>query len=239
MTRTEVPEEFKTVEGPTEPQLKYINGLLNERDLRAGDKIVAATDEEYVEAVELLMKQAKTLSVKQASAWIDKLRGFPYLPAERIVSRSAGAMVVPSPSDLPAAHYAIENAEGELRFYHLWRGTKNPNYVKLYVEHGPSDSEVPFRSAISIMVKIIQAGAFDCARRYGAEIGACCVCNTRLTNRISRLLNIGPICGGRYWEDDSTWKGLVSNARKRLRDAGLDPAGSVEDDDNFDYSQEI
>lgn len=237
MNRTEVPEEFKTVEGPTKPQLDYINGLLGERDLRAGGKIVAATDEEYAAAVELLRAQAKTLSIKDASGWIDKLRSFPHLPAERVIRRADGNSNVPSPDELPTGHYAIENNDGELRFYRLWRGTKNPNYVKLYVEHGPDDSEVPFRSALTIMARIIDAGAWDCARRYGAEIGQCSRCNARLTNRVSRLLKIGPICGGRFWSDENVWKGLVNEARETLRDAGLDPAGNVEDEDNFDYGQ--
>jgi hypothetical protein len=239
MRRTEVPEEFRTVESPTEPQLKFINSLLDERDLRQGGKVVAATDEEYAEAIKLLKEQAKTLSVKSASGWIERLLTFPQLPRQRTVHRGGSDSTVPTPTELPAGHYAIENNDGELRFYRLWRGTRNPNYVKLYVSHGPDDSEVPFKSALTIMAKIIEAGPYDCARRYGAEIEHCCVCNTRLTNRVSRLLKIGPICGGRFWQDESTWKGLVSEARERIAEAGLDPAGNVEDDDDFDYNQEL
>lgn len=238
MKRSEVPEEFKTAEGPTEPQLNFINSLLDERDLRSGGKIVAESDDEYAAEIKKLREAASRLTVSDASAWIDRLLSFPHLPRERVVHRASGDSNVPSPDDLPAGYYAIENNEGELRFYKLWRGTRNPNYVKLYVSHGPDDSEVPFRSALTIMAKIVSAGSYECARRYGAEIRACSVCGKRLTNRVSRLLCIGPICGGRYWEEDS-WRAIVNDARERLWAAGLDPAGNVEDDDNFDYGQEF
>jgi len=237
--RSEVPEEFKTVEGPTEPQLKFLNSLLDERDLRQGGKVVAATDEEYAEAIRLLKEQATKLSPKNASAWIDRLLSLPHLPVTRVVTRSGQTSDIPSPSDLPAGYYAIENADGELRFYKVWRGTRNPNYVKMYVQHGPDESEVPFKSSLIIMARIIEAGPYDCARRYGAEIGRCSVCGKRLTNRVSRLLSIGPICGGRYWDDDMVWKEMVASARDVLLDQGLDPSGNVSESDHFDYGMEI
>jgi hypothetical protein len=240
MTRSEVPQEFKTVEGITNPQLSFINNLLNERDLRRGGKIAAASPEEYAAAVDNLRQKVSNLSKRDASRWIEKLLSYPMLPAERQVRRGGEARIVPSADELPDGRYAVENNDGELRFYRLWRGTRNPNFVKLYISHGPDDSEIPFRSALSIMDKIMEAGPLSAARRYGAEIGACSKCGRRLTNRISRLLKIGPVCGGRYFsEDDYQWKGLVDAARTRLAESGLDPAGNVEDNDDFDYSQDV
>src|SRR4051794_13446050 len=236
--RNAVSEEFLREEGIRPAQLNFILSLLDERDLRQSDKVVAATDEEYAAAIIGMKASASELTKRAASAWIDRLLTFPHLPRERNVQRGSGSGVIPSESDMPTGRYAIENEDGELRFYRFWRGTKNPGFVKLYVEHGPTDSEVPFRSALSIIAKIAEAGPFDCARRYGAEIGCCSRCGLRLTNRVSRLLAIGPICGGRFWSDESEWKSRVSEARRTLRDAGLDPAGNVEDDDNFDYGQE-
>ena len=239
MRRTPVPDEFKTAEGITEPQFKFLSSLLSERDLRQGGKIVAATDEEYDAALNVLKDKAASIDKKAASAWIEKLLTFPYLPRERSIQRGGSMSTVPSGDDLPTGRYAIENEDGELRFYRLWRGTRNPNYVKLYVQHGPNESEVPFKATLSIIGKIVKAGPYDCARRYGTEIKVCSVCGIRLTNRVSRLLSIGPICGGRYWEDEGEWKSLVKDARATLLQAGLDPAGNVEDNDNFDYGQEI
>lgn len=239
MRRTAVPEEFKTVDGVTPPQLKFICDLLAERDLRKGGKIVVSTDEEYAAAIDRLKEQASRLSKRDASLWLDKLQTLPHLPRDRAVRRGGATESIPSAEELPSGHYAIENNDGELRFYRVWRGDRNPNYVKLYVEHGPDSSEVPFRSALSIIAKIVEAGTFNAARRYGAEIGRCSRCNARLTNRVSRLLSIGPICGGRFWSDEGEWKSRVSRARASLRDAGLDPSGTVAKSDNFDYAQEI
>ena len=239
MRRTAVPEEFKTVDGATEPQLKFLTALLDERDLRQSPKIDAATDEEYAEAIKDLKSQIADLDKRTASRWIDHLLTFPQLPRERNVHRGGADSMIPSADDMPTGRYAIENEDGELRFYRFWRGTRNPNYVKLYVEHGPNDSEVPFKSALSIISKIMEAGPFDCARRYGAEIGCCSRCGLRLTNRVSRLLSIGPICGGRFWSDEGEWKSRVSEARATIRAAGLDPAGNVEDSDDFDYAQNL
>jgi len=239
MRRTAVPEEFKSEAGITDPQLRFLTSLLDERDLRQSDKVAASTDEEYAAAINAMKANAATLTKRAASAWIERLLTFPHLPRERNVQRGGANASIPSADDLPTGHYAVENEDGELRFYRVWRGTRNPNYVKLYVEHGPNDSEVPFKAAITILGKIMEAGAWECARRYGAEIGCCSRCNARLTNRVSRLLSIGPICGGRFWSDESEWKSRVSAARRTLLDAGLDPAGNVEDGDNFDYAQEL
>jgi Family of unknown function (DUF6011) len=238
MKRTAVPEEFKSQEGITEPQMKFLSALLDERDLRQSPKIIVATDEEYAAAINALKAQAVNLTKRDASRWIEHLLTFPQLPRERAVQRGGAASTIPSEDDMPTGRYAIENEDGELRFYRFWRGTQNPNYVKLYVEHGPDDSEVPFKSALAIIAKIAEAGPWECAQRYGAEIGACSRCGLRLTNRISRLLKIGPICGG-YWHEEEEWKGLINEARATIRAAGLDPSGNVEDDDNFDYGQEL
>jgi hypothetical protein len=238
MRRTPVPAEFAAENGITAPQLKFLTDLLDERDLRQSPKVLAATDEEYAAAIADLKERAADLDKPTASRWIEHLLTFPQLPRERNVQRGGASATVPSADDLPTGRYAIENEDGELRFYRLWRGTRNPNYFKLYVEHGPDESEIPFKSALSIVSKIKEAGAWECAHRYGAEIGCCSRCGLRLTNRISRALSIGPVCGG-YWHEEDEWKRRVSAARRAISDAGLDPAGDVEDTDKYDYSQPI
>lgn len=239
MNRTAVPAEFKAQEGITPPQLKFLTALLDERDLRQSPKVQAATPAEYAAAIKDLKEQGSRLTKRDASRWIEHLLKFPQLPRERNVQRGGADSTIPAEDVMPTGRYAIENDAGELRFYRFWRGTQNPNYVKLYVEHGPDDSEVPFRSALTIIGKIVKAGPWECARRYGAEIGACSRCGARLTNRVSRLLSIGPVCGGRFWSDEGQWRSRVSEARATIRAAGLDPAGNVEDGDNFDYAQEL
>jgi hypothetical protein len=83
-----------------------------------------------------------------------------------------------------------------------------------------------FRGAATAVLKnIMDAGVREAAIRYGHEIGVCSRCGRRLTNRISRELGIGPVCGGRYWEDFGE---QVSAARQRIVDRGEDPDEEME-----------
>ena len=231
--RTPVPEEFRDKPpGPTPAQLNYLMSLLQERNLSAGgdrrwEGIYPGTDA-YERAVDEQIAKAKTLSVAEASRWIGRLRELPRLSerGKNLTARSD----MPNAEELPAGRYAIDNEGGELRFYKLWRGDRNPDYIKLYLQHGPDESEVPFRTAVAIMKKIMEAGPASAAVRYGHEIGACSRCGLRLTNRLSRELGIGPICGGHFYQEDE-WKVMKSAARDDLRERGLDPNENIEEDE--------
>ena len=130
--------------------------------------------------------------------------------------------------DIPAGRYAVENNEGELRFYQVWRprGEDHDKVVKLYVLHGPDSSPVQRNAYDSILGKIgmdVRAAAI----RFGMEIGSCSNCGRRLTNRISRELGIGPICGGRMFGDE--FKPMVSSKRAEIVDRGEDPDEELDD----------
>jgi len=129
--------------------------------------------------------------------------------------------------DIPAGRYAVDSNEGELRFYQVWRPKDNPSVFRLYVLHGPDSSPVHFNAQNAIMEKI-HADIEGAAVRFGHEIGACSQCGRRLTNRISRELGIGPICGGRMFEDD--FKPKVKAARQAIIDRGEDPDEEIDDD---------
>lgn len=161
------------------------------------------------------------VSKSRASLIIEKLKALPDVPGKKIVNK-------PTPQQLPKGRYAIENEDGELRFYNVWRGTRKPDYIKVYVQHGPDESEVPFVAAMTICRKIVEAGPFDCARRYGFEIGACSNCGRRLTNRISRELGIGPVCGGRNFGD--AYRSLAGYARERIIARGENPDEEIADE---------
>jgi hypothetical protein len=121
--------------------------------------------------------------------------------------------------DVPAGRYAVEANNGELRFYKLWVG--RTGFKKLYVLHGPDETEMNFKTMNSILNKIKVAGVRECAIRYGMEIGECSNCGRRLTNRISRELGIGPICGGRMFGE--TWSDEVKTKRGEIAARGEDP----------------
>lgn len=126
--------------------------------------------------------------------------------------------------DLPPGRYAIENNDGELRFYHRWENKANGRFA-LYVMFGPYEAKLPRPVQVAIAKKIMDAGHEKCALRFGAEIGSCSICGRTLTNRISRELSIGPVCGGRLFED---WKPRVKEARNAILDRGEDPDEELE-----------
>jgi len=131
---------------------------------------------------------------------------------------------------LPGARYALENGDGVLRFYQVWR-SRNGEAERLYVLHGPDGSDgsdgsaLPRPVANAIVKKIEQAGTRECAIRYGNEIGACSKCGRRLTNTLSRELGIGPVCGGRML--GSEFPDEIAEARERIIARGEDPNAEV------------
>lgn len=122
-------------------------------------------------------------------------------------------------SNLPPGRYAVENAEGELRFYQVWE--KYDRAKRIYVMHGPDSSALAARAALAVAKKIVAAGVRECAIRYGMEIGHCSNCGLRLTNRISRELGIGPVCGRRMFGD--SFKVEVKAKRAEIKARGEDP----------------
>jgi hypothetical protein len=85
MNRTPVPKEFEPQpDGITEPQLKYIEGLIDQRNLLASpkhfDAVNAMDAEEYAAYIAHLKAQAAQLSKQTASAWITALRALPIKP---------------------------------------------------------------------------------------------------------------------------------------------------------------
>lgn len=209
MERTAVPAAYSQ-ERPSDPQLKFIRGLMRERDLdklRADQRDWLLTEMQKSEDDQLL-----GVPVKRASDIITQLLKLPLLAS--VVEKQNREK-----PNVPPGRYAVESDEGELRFYRVWIG--NTGFAKVYVLHGPDSSEVPFKSAMGILRKIEQAGIEAAAIRFGNEIGACSNCGRRLTNRISRELGIGPVCGGRMFGD--MFGTRVLNARREILKRGEDP----------------
>jgi hypothetical protein len=133
---------------------------------------------------------------------------------------------LPSPEIVPAGHYALKTDDGDDYFVRVWRGKRNPMFVRAYLLHGPNEERV---NAQTVCDRIVAQNPADCAIRYGMLIGKCCICNIRLTNWLSRELGIGPVCGGRFY-DDAIWSATKANARSRLRSRGLDPEANIDND---------
>lgn len=224
--REAVPEEFR--DSPiankiTPPQRGYLESLLEQKDL--SDQEPAKIDAIWKALRISHDPEEFGMSKQKASELITWLKGRRNLP-----NNANRQFHVTDTDFVPAGRYAVDSNEGELRFYHVWRPKNNLSVVRVYVLHGPDESRIPGRQAeLVILQKIAAYGIREAAIRYGNEIGRCSNCGRRLTNRISRELGIGPICGGRMF-DDGDWKAEVKAARQRIRDAGEDPNEEVIED---------
>lgn len=98
---------------------------------------------------------------------------------------------------VPPGRYAVENKQGELRFY-IVRENNHPRfkkYRKVFVQASDNEHFIKDRFAKqSILEAILAAGIEIATLRYGLELGVCGVCGRTLTDEDSRALGIGPIC---------------------------------------------
>ena len=230
-----------TAPGASNRQLKFLSDLAVQREIAEDarklllDRIDLQVAYNAAEGDCAPPRDREGLTKTRASDFIERMLKLPQRRLNRDPERKRDIVTdhapLPGPDRLPAGHYAVKNADGQIRFYRLKRGTKNPNMIWLHVEHGDSDTEIPFHAAKPIILKIA-VDPLAAARLYGDQIGACSNCGRRLTNRVSRLLNIGPICGGHLCDED-IWRGMVRRAREALAAAGLDPDADVEDTDDL------
>lgn len=92
----------------------------------------------------------------------------------------------------PDGRYAVDNAEGLLRFYHCYDG-------KVFVMASSTEHRVPDASAKSIIEKIAIDPA-EASKVYGKNQKHCGVCGRSLTDTRpggSQELGIGPVCASK------------------------------------------
>ena len=169
------------------------------------------------------------MSKSKASELITWFLKQPDKPRETVVRE--GVETSTALHALPPGRYALPKAgtklaDNELRFYQCWE-SRDKQAKRLYVQFGPADGKLPYNAQMSIAAMIIKEGIRECAIRYGMEIGSCSNCGRRLTNRISRELGIGPICGGRMFGGDE-WSEEVKAKRAEISARGEDPDEELE-----------
>lgn len=203
----------------TDPQRRFLLDLIERKQIKP----------EHEGKVDLIMKCLRIsedpeeygMSRDKASELIDWFLKQKDKPREEQPGQDPNSALM----KLAPGRYAIENNQGELRFYQLWEG-HGKKVHRLYVMFGPYEAKLPMRTQEIIAQKILDADPRQCALRFGAEIGSCSNCGRRLTNRISRELSIGPICGGRIFEDE--WKAMEREAREAIIARGEDPEEEVD-----------
>lgn len=213
----------------TPKQRSFILSLLDDRDV---SHVPQGRVDSLVKSLRISEDPEEFgMSREQASAVID------WLGQQKRKERPAAQLSDSAVAKLPAGRYAIENEQGELRFYQMWE-SKDGKRRALYVMFGPNDSKLFPKVQESICQKILDAGFRECAIRFGNEIGACSNCGRRLTNRISRALGIGPICGGRMFSSDD-WAETVKKARDEITAQGLDPDEELELEEKIEALKQL
>lgn len=96
----------------------------------------------------------------------------------------------PQPLPFPEGRYAIENSDGDLRFYHI-------TDIEVAVMASDNEHPVDGRAAKAIIAKVA-LDPHGAAIRFGQEFGVCGVCGRGLTDPESRAQGIGPVCAKKF-----------------------------------------
>lgn len=214
-----------TEDPATGPQVNYIKGLIESREV----------PETWLLRIKELTETGLTKGV--AGKIISELKKLPYKPREEFAGQFRDrAQNNPTVLDLPVGRYAVRRNPGEdnedIAFFRVKERT-NANGVKykiILTVAGPNEHLCTGPFAKMAVKQIVRAGVGDSAVLYGQKVGKCAICHTRITNRLSRELGIGPVCGGRVYAD---WQERRNTAETSLRARGLDPREVVEDVDYY------
>ena len=203
----------------SDPQLRFIKDLLEKKQIPPKDE----SNVDLIYKCCALREQGEYgMSKDYASKIITWLLTLKDKPREQQPGMSPDSALM----KLSPGRYAIENKQGELRFYQLWE-SRDKKVHRLYVMFGPFEAKLPMKTQEVIAQKILDADPKLCALRFGAEIGWCSNCGLRLTNRISRELSIGPVCGDRVIGGDE-WKQMKRAARSAIIERGEDPDEAID-----------
>lgn len=168
--RTAPPQELVQQDLASEPQVKYLEGLRDGKDLSPLEpkQIAWLRDADFTK-----------IPKKRASDIIETLKKLDW--------QKRDAAHTP---DVPDGRYAIPKDDGTLMFYSIKQG-RSVTFVDVWA----SDARWPVKSSEERfrILEAIKADP-DSGPRFGREIGRCYVCGRTLTDETSRALGIGPVC---------------------------------------------
>jgi hypothetical protein len=186
------------------------------------------------------MIERKELTKKQASKTIEYLLTLPKV--RQNVMPPLDSSTAPKVRNGRYAINASEIGDGSdtgIRFYQVRTPDQGRWAGYTFVDQMGSDTPYPIRNK-AYRTQVLTALAKDpakYARMYGRYFKTCSECGRGLTNRVSRLLDIGPICGG-HFHDPQVWESIRDEAKRALEAAGLDPSQDVTDEDDLDAIRE-
>jgi len=175
-------------DAPTPKQTAFVRSLLAEREGNEdAEKIRGALNE---------WRTSGKLTKKVMSYSIDSLLKIP----KNVTPTPAAVVEVEGP---PAGRYAIENAEGELRFYQVDKPTEGRWAGRTFVKVQASDNLHPIRGqAAEAIIAKIALNPLEASKAYGRVIKSCGRCGRTLTDTApggSIEQGIGPICAEKGW----------------------------------------
>jgi hypothetical protein len=182
------------METATEPQMKYIRGLVEKKDLN--DSRVSDAQREFLSDTtdENLIRMDKA----QASAAIKLLLELQDKPRPvTAVDKVEGALVVPE-----GYYFIVDPTDNVEKFFAVRHGKKDSRWEGfVFLDVQASDFFYPIKDKshrISVFEEILK-DPVSAMNEYGIRIGRCGVCNRTLTAHDSRLRGIGPICADRLY----------------------------------------
>lgn len=199
-----------TQEPATPAQVGYIKGLIESRVI----------PESWLLRIKALTEAG--LKKGDAGKIIQALKPLPLAQGKDDRSKNN-----PTIQDVPPGRYAVQNGQdaNDLAFYRIGESESQSKSYKFVLQiAGPQEHLLKGQAAKDAVKRIVRAGIGDSAVLYGRKVGRCAICNTRITNRLSRELGLGPVCGGRVYGD---WEERVNRARTALEERGEDPQGKV------------
>lgn len=199
------------VEEPaTAPQQNYIKGLIESRDI----------PESWLLRIKELVAADGGLKKGKAGEIIAELKKRPLKPMQDDRSKNK-----PTIMDVPPGRYCVQTGQdaNDLSFYRV-KENKEQSFRFILQVAGPQEHILRGAAAKEAVKRIVRFGVGNAAVLYGRKVGRCSQCNTRITNRLSRELGIGPVCGGRVYGD---WEERVNSALHSLQERGEDPRENV------------
>lgn len=194
-----------TIARPTAPklmsrgagsQLEFIQNLLDQIGAMAPGRRDALRNEMNSQY------RQRSFTVRDASAWIDRLRGIRNEIRANVQAAEAELRTgIPTPRvaeprpDVPSGRYAVNGEDGHTKFYRV--ANKDGHYT-LYVYASTTQHKIQGWNAAKVILGKIEAdGIQESLIRFGLESKVCGKCGTPLTDPESLAAGIGPICGGR------------------------------------------
>lgn len=167
-------------------QLEFLATLRKER----------VVDEALAGDIAFELEQPSGPSRKIVSELIDDLLKAPHTRSHQTLHGPKQNVLPDHLREIPAGRYAVDGADGKLRFVKVDRPEDGAwaGWTFVSTQAGDEFHRLQHDQANKALTRIHEAGARDASVRYGRELGQCGVCGRTLTDENSRAAGIGPVC---------------------------------------------